>query len=330
MKRRVFVSALLSTAIWPLAGGAQPQPGKVYRLGILAATGTLSSPFHQAFLGQLESLGYVEGRNVVIEFRSVDGRADRFPELAEELLRTEPDLILAPLTAAAIAVQRLSRSVPIVFAFAADPVVAGLAASLARPGGNATGLSVVNTELAGKRVELLKEVIPTLTRAAVLRASPVNPPTPTGAAIMRETEAGARILGIALDLIEITDATEIEQAFATIASRGHQALIVLPTTISLRHFARIAGLALNARLAAVGDGRHFVEAGGLLTYGSSYPDQMRRAAIYVDKILRGAKPADLPVEQPTRFDLAINLKTAAALGLTIPPALFARANEVIE
>lgn len=234
------------------------------------------------------------------------------------------------MTAAAIAVQRLSRTVPIVFAFAADPVVAGLAASLARPGGNATGLSVVNTELAGKRVELLKAVIPTLTRAAVLRASPDNPPPPTAAAILRETEAGARILGIALDLIEILDEAKIEQAFATIASRGHQALIVLPTAISARHAARIAGLALMARLAAVGDGRQFAEAGGLLAYGSDYADQMRRAAIYVDKILKGASPADLPVEQPTRFELVINLKTAVALGLTIPPALLARADEVIE
>ena len=239
-------------------------------------------------------------------------------------------MIVAPSTAAALAVRRVSSTIPIVFAFAADPVAAGLAASLARPGGNATGLSILNTELSSKRLELVKEILPTLTRVAVLWAFPEDRPGPTFLAGMRETESGARRLGLTLDHIKIREASELERAFSTIASRHHQALIVLPTPVSNSNFGRIADLAVKTRLAGVAEGRQFADAGGLMAYGANYADQLRRAATYVDKILKGAKPGDLPVEQPTKFELVINLKTAKALGLTIPPSLLLRADQVIE
>jgi putative ABC transport system substrate-binding protein len=327
----VAIGITLLLLVAPAAAKAE-QPSKVYRLGFLTGAGQGVSVVNQAFREQLRTLGYVEGRNLVFEYRSAEGHPERFPSLAEELVRTEPDVIVAPSTPAATAVQRLSRTIPIVFALAADPVGSGLAASLARPAGNATGLSIMNTELAGKRVELLKDVLPTLTQVAVLWAAPEGSPgTETLQAIFRETETSARALGVTLDVVKISEASELENAFATIGKRRHQALVVLPgTSVYGANISLIAELSLQRRLAAVGDNREFAAAGGLIAYGANWADQLRRAATYVDKIFKGMKPADLPIEQPTRFELVINLNTAKTLGLTVPPAILARADEVIE
>ena len=326
----VAVGMTLLLLVAPAAAEAE-QPSKVYRLGFLTGAGQGVSVVNQAFRDQLRTLGYIEGRNLVFEYRSAEGHPERFPSLAEELVRTEPDVIVAPSTPAATAVQRLSRTIPIVFALAADPVGSGLAASLARPAGNATGLSIMNTELAGKRVELLKDVLPTLTQVAVLWAYPEgSPATETLQAIFRETETSARRLGVTLDVVKISEASELENAFATIGERGHQALVLLPTNVYGANISLIAELSLQRRLAAVGDTRQFAEVGGLISYGANWADQLRRAATYVDKIFKGMKPADLPIEQPTTFELVVNLKTAKELGLTIPPSILARADEVIE
>jgi putative ABC transport system substrate-binding protein len=333
MERRRFLLTSLAAAAplaAPLAAEAQ-SAGQVPRVGVLELAGSFSSQGYQGFREQLRTLGYVEGRTLVFEFRSAEGRPENFPSLAEEIIRANPDVIVAPSTAAALAVRRVSPTIPIVFAVAADPVAAGLAASLARPGGNATGLSILNTELSSKRLDFVKEILPTLTRVAVLWALAEDPaaggPLLAG---MRETESGARRLGLTLDLIKIKEASELERAFSTIASRHHQALIVLPTPVSGANFGRIADLAAKTRLASIADSRRFADAGGLMAYGTNYADQLRRAATYVDKILKGANPGDLPVQQPTTFELVINLKTAKALGLTIPPSLLARADQVIE
>jgi len=327
--RRIGLAVILALSLLaPLAANSQQTP-KVHRVGVLENGGSFSSQMYQGFREQLRMLGYVEGRTLVFEFRSAGGRPEEIPSLAEEIIRANPDVIVAPSTAAARAVRRVSATIPIVFALAADPVAAGLAASLARPGGNATGLSIVNTELSGKRLEFVKEILPTLTRVAALWVIRGNP-DPTFLAGMRETESGARTLGLTLDLIKIREASELERAFSTIASRHHQALIVLPTSVSSANIRRIADLAVKTRLVGVADNRQFADAGGLMSYGANYADQLRRAATYVDKILKGAKPADLPVEQPTKFELVVNLKTAKALGLTIPQALLLRADQVIE
>jgi len=327
----VAIGITLLLLVAPAAAKAE-QPSKIYRLGFLTGAGQGVSVVNQAFREQLRTLGYVEGRNLVFEYRSAEGHPERFPSLAEELVRTEPDVIVAPSRPAATAVQRLSRTIPIVFALAADPVGSGLAASLARPAGNATGLSIMNTELAGKRVELLKDVLPTLTQVAVLWAAPEGSPgTETLQTIFRETETSARALGVTLDVVKISEASELENAFATIGKRRHQALVVLPgTSVYGANISLIAELSLQRRLAAVGDNRGFADAGGLIAYGANWADQLRRAATYVDKIFKGMKPADLPIEQPTRLELVVNLKTAQALGLTVPASILARADEVIE
>jgi ABC-type uncharacterized transport system substrate-binding protein len=330
MHRRTLILGAGGAALaWPMATRAQRR-SNIYRVGVLGISNSFSMPDYEGFREQLRALGYVEGQNIVFEVRMAEGHPERLPALAEELLRAAPDVIVAPSAPAATAVQRLTQTIPIVF-FSSDPVVSGLAASLARPGGNATGFSLLNVELAGKRVELLKDVLPGLTRVAVLWAAPeASPAIGTLRAILRDTEAGARVLGIALDLVEISEAREFESAFARIVDQGQRALIVLPTPVINPNVRRVTELAIKARLAAIGDNKQFAAAGGLLSYGANYGDLLRRAAIFVDKILKGAKPADLPVEQPTKFELAINLKTAKALGLTLPQSIFARADEVIE
>jgi putative ABC transport system substrate-binding protein len=330
MQRREAFAILAGVAVaWPLAIHAQ-QTSKVYRVGVLAGGVSFDTPIYHGFREQLRALGYVEGQNLVFDIRMSGGHSDRFPNLAEELVRVAPDVIVAPSTPAAVAAQRLTRTIPIVF-MSADPIVAGLAASLARPGGNATGLSMMNAEVAGKRVELLREVLPTLTRVAVLwAAGEADPGIPMLQVIMNETEAGARELGIPLDLIKISGESELEDALETIAKSGHQGLIVLPTPVISVNNRRVAELSVKMRLAAIGDNRNFTYAGGLLAYGTNYGANLRSIANYVGKILKGEKPADLPVEQPTKFELVINLNTAKALGLTVPQSILARAGEVIE
>jgi putative tryptophan/tyrosine transport system substrate-binding protein len=330
MRRRDLLALVAGvTTLRPRAGAAQ-QTSKVYRVGVLVGGVSFDTPIYHGFREQLRALGYVEGQNLVFDVRTTGGHSDRFPKLAEELIRAGPDVIVAPSTPAAVAAHRLTTTIPIVF-MSADPIVAGLATSLARPGGNATGLSMMNAEVAGKRVELLREALPALTRVAVLwAAGEADPGIPMLQVIMNETEVGARVLGIPLDLVKISGESELEGALETIAKRGHQALIVLPTPVISVNNRRVAELSVKMRLAAIGDNRNFADAGGLLTYGTNYGANLRSIANYVGKILKGERPADLPVEQATKFELVINLNTAKALGLTVPQSLLARADEVIE
>jgi len=321
----VFLAlALLAT---PLAGRAQQTAKKVKigYLGTASPSPSATSPLG-AFRLALQQLGYVEGQSMAIEAKFAEGRLERLPELAAELVRLAPDVVFAPPTPAAIAVRRATTTIPIVFVTAEDPVAAGLAASLARPGGNATGLSYLGAELNPKRVELLREVIPHATRFAVLG----NPHHPLFSPMLANTDAAGRELGLQIQVAESSTPSELEPAFQGLVARGVEGLVVLPDFMLFLERRRVAQLAGQHRLPAIFELREFTESGGLMSYGAYFPELFRRAASYVDRILKGAKPADLPIEQPTKFELVINLKTAKALGLTIPPSVLARADEVIE
>ena len=324
MKRREFITLLGGAAGWPLAAEAQ-QPGRLPTIGFLGST-TLSamSPWVAAHLQRLRELGWVEGRTVAIEYRWADGRGERFAELATELVRIKVDVIVTA-GGAVLAAKEATSIIPIVFAVASDPVGGGLVASLARPGGNATGLSLQLPDLAGKRVELLREVVPTLGRLAVM----ANVGYPAAVLEMGEVQAAGRAFGLDVAVLEVRRAADIAPAFETLKGRA-QALYVAADPLVTANRIRINTLALGARLPTMHGFRELAEAAGLMSYGANFLDLYRRAGEYVDKILRGAKPADLPVEQPTKFDLIINLTTAKALGLEISPALLARADEVIE
>jgi putative ABC transport system substrate-binding protein len=297
---------------------AQPA-GKVYRIGFLAG-------YVEAFRQGLRELGYVEGRNVVIEYRYGHGNNDRLPALAAELLRLAVDVIVTEGTNATGAAKHATRSVPIVMALVSDPVGTGLVESLARPGANITGVTSLALALAGKQMELLKEVVPNLTRLAVLW----NPAHRPSAVAMERIIVDARSLRLELQQIETHGAGDLERALTEASHRRPGALLPLSTPENDSQQARIAEFSLRDRLPAIYTKTAFAEAGGLMTYGARYTDLFRRAAGYVDKILKGAKPADLPIEQPTKFELVVNLKTAKALGLTIPPSLLLRADEVIQ
>jgi putative ABC transport system substrate-binding protein len=273
--------------------------------------------------------GYVEGQNIVIEVRSADGKVERFQELAIELVRLGLDLIVATNSLAARAVQQATSTIPIVVAVMGDPVGDGLVGSLARPGGNITGLTFLGPQLLPKRLALLKEALPTLSRVAALW-HPGAYGERTMNEMMRETEVAARILGVQLLLVAVQGPDDLDGAFSMIAGERADALVVFPSPMLFTDRRRIIDLATRYRLPSMAMGKEFVELGGLIAYGTSIADLHRRAATYVDKILKGAKPADLPVEQPTKFELAINLRTAKVLGLTIPDAVLARADEVIE
>jgi ABC-type uncharacterized transport system substrate-binding protein len=278
-----------------------------------------------AFVQRLRELGWIEGRTIAIEVRWAEARQERFAEIAAEFVRLKVDVIVTAGTAAVVRAKQATSVIPIVFAVAGDPVGTGLVASLARPGGNVTGLSVQQTDLAGKRLELLREVVPGLRRLVIM----ANIGTPSAVLDMREVQAAARMLGFEVATLEIRRAEDIAPAFE--ALKGHaDALYVCGDSLVFTHRIRINTLALAARLSTIHDHGEYVEAGGLMSYGPTFPDLYGRAGDYVDKILRGAKPADLPVEQPTKFNLVINLITAKALGLTVPPTLLARADEVIE
>jgi putative ABC transport system substrate-binding protein len=310
----------------PLAAGAQ-QPKKVPRIGVLwPYSPTVASPFAEAFRQGLHGLGYVEGQNIALEQRWAEGRFDRLPSLAAELVRLNVDVIVTASTPAVQAAQQATRMIPIVMTVVSDPVESDFVASLARPGGNVTGLSLMHPELSGKRLQLLKEVVPKVSRVAVL-SDPSNPITPP---LLRETEAAARALGVQLQLVEARGPTEFDSGFSAMTRGRAGALVVLPNSIFQNERRRIAALAAKSRVPAIYAWREAVDAGGLMAYGANLPDIFRRAATYVDKILKGAKPADLPVEQPTRFELVINLKTAKALGLTIPQSVLIRADQVIQ
>ena len=323
MRRREFITLIGGAAAWPLAARAQ-QAGKLPTIGFLGADASAWSSYTAAFVERLRELGWIEGRTVAIEFRWAEGRNERYSAIAAEFVRRKVDVIVA-IGTAVVAAKEATSVIPIVFPVAADPVGSGLVASLARPGGNVTGLSVQFTDLAGKRVELLREVVPGLRRLAIM----VNVDDPGAVLDMREVQATASTLGLDVVTLEIRRAEDIAPAFETLKDRV-DALYVCGDALVNTNRIRINTLAVGARLPTMHGFREYVQAGGLMSYGPNFPDLFRRAAEYVDKILRGAKPGDIPVEQPTKFDLVINLITAKALGLDVPPTLLARADEVIE
>jgi putative ABC transport system substrate-binding protein len=325
--RRDFITLLGgAAAAWPLAARAQ-QAGKLPTIGFSGGgTPLTESQRVAAFVQRLRELGWTEGRNVAIEYRWPEGRNDRVAEIAVELVRIKVDVIVTTGTPAALAAKQATSIIPVIITTVADPVGSGLVASLARPGGNITGLSLQQADLAGKRLELLREVVPALRRLAIF----ANVGNPNAVPEMGEVRAAARTLGLEVAMFEIRRAEDIVPAFEALIKDRSEALYVVGDPLLTTNRIRINTLALGARLPTSYANREFVEVGGLMSYGPNFPDLFRRDAEYVDKILRGAKPADLPVEQPTKFDLVINLVAAKALGLTVPPTLLARADEVIE
>jgi putative ABC transport system substrate-binding protein len=326
MRRREFI-ALLSSGVagWPLAARAQ-LASRVPTIGLLGgATASAESQRVAAFVQRLRELGWTEGRTVAIEYRWAEGHSARLAEIAAEFVRLKVDVILATGTAPALAAKQATSVIPVVFAFAGDPLGTGLVANLARPGGNVTGLSNQGTDTAAKRIELLREIVPDLRRLGVL----ANVGYPAAALEMDEVQAAARTLGLDVAPFEVRQSKDIAPAFEALRSQV-QALFLVGDPLMTSNRIRINTLALAARLPTIYVQREYVDAGGLISYGANFPDLFRRAAEIVDKILRGAKPADIPVEQPTKFELVINVTTAKALGLEVSPMLLARADEVIE
>jgi putative ABC transport system substrate-binding protein len=324
MKRRDFITLVGgAAAAWPLAARAQ-HAGKTWRIAFIAHVPTII--YEEPLFDDLRELGYVEGQNIIIERRYAEGRPERFQEFAAEMVRLKADLIITTTTPAALAARNATTTIPIVIPTAIDPVGTGLIASLAHPGGNITGGAVLTGELAAKRLQLLKEVVPNLSRTGVLW----NSANPANALALRETDGAARAIGVTLQSHEVKGPKDFEVAFARMAEERLDALFVLDDALTIQYGKQIADFAMQKRLPSVFSAKDGVEAGGLMTYGPRYSEMMRSAASLVDKILRGAEPASLPMEQPTAFDLVINLKTANAIGLTVPPPLLARADEVIE
>ena len=320
----LLVTLILGVLVAPFAPSAQP-PTKMHRVGLLHS-GSPPPQMLEGFRQGLRDLGYVEGQNLVLELRAAEGSAERLRDGATELVQLPVDVLVGVGTAAIRVAQHATHTIPIVMAGTADPVGQGLVASLAHPGGNITGFSLLMTELPGKGLELLKETVPQSVRVAVLG----NPVDPTYEARMSTLRRAAQALGLHLHVLEVRRADELDPAFAVMTREGADALMVLGDVALLDPLhGRIAALATQSRLPAMYGGRAYVEAGGLMAYGPSLQDLWRRAAIYIDKRLKGTKPADLPVEQPTKFEFVINLKTAQALGLTIPPTVLFQADEVI-
>ena len=318
---------VLSLVLWPHVVEAQAE--KIARIGYLAGDLAGLPQLPEAFRQGLRDLGYVEGRNVVIETRNAEGKRDRLPALAVELVALKVDVILAVSTLEALAAKQATKTLPIVFATSGDPVTAGLVASIARPGGNATGLSILAPELVGKCLELLKQAVPGVSRVAVVFA-PGAYPERAERDMLKEAEVAARALGVRPQFVEARGPADFDKAFSAMTRERAGALTVLPSAMLYFERRRLVDLAAKNRLPAVYPWREGVDARGLMSYGANIPDLFRRAATYVDKILKGAKPADLPVERPTKFELVINLKTAKALGLTISDSLLRRADEVIQ
>jgi putative ABC transport system substrate-binding protein len=326
MRRREFISFLGSAAVWPLQARAQ-QPGKMPRVGFLGnSTAALEANLVGPFREGLRALGYEEGRNIAIEYRWAEGKYDRFPALISELSASNVDVIVTAGTPASLAVKKATTSVPLVMVAVGDPVGTGLVATLARPGGNATGLSSIAPELEGKRLELLREIVPKLSHVAVFW----NPTNAFHTSAMRQARAATQTLQIKLQELGVQKTEELDGAFKAILRERPDALFILADRVFLHNRVRMMEFAANNRLPSVNAYRELVEAGGLMSFGPSYPDMHRRAATYVDKILNGAKPADLPVEQPVKFVLVVNLKAAKALGVELPPTVLIRADEVIE
>jgi putative tryptophan/tyrosine transport system substrate-binding protein len=325
MNRRDFITLLGGAVAWPLAARAQ-QAGKVPTMGLLGANNAAAqSPWTAAFLQRLRELGWIEGRNLAVEYRWAEGRDQRAAELAAELVRRKVDIIVVNGTPQILAAKEATSTIPVVFVGAGDPLGTDLVASLARPGGNLTGLSLQQTDTSTKRLELLREVVPGLRRLAIL----AHVGSPNAVLEMDEIQRTAGALSVEVVALKIRQAAEIAPVVETIKGRV-DALYVASAPLLTTNRVRINTLALAARLPTMHSFREWVEAAGLMSYGPNFPDLFRRAADLVDKILRGAKPADIPVEQPTKFDLVINMTTAKALGLDVPPTLLARADEVIE
>jgi putative tryptophan/tyrosine transport system substrate-binding protein len=322
------VAILVTTLILTFAFSVAPQqPTKVPRIGFLGATYRSTNAARiEAFRQGLRELGYVEGKNIVIEYRWAEGKTERLPDLAAELVRLKVDIIVTAGPAVTRPAKEASSTIPIVMSFDNDPVGSGFVASLARPGGNITGLSALFPELSGKRLELLKEVVPLLSRMAVFGTST----QPGTAQALRETELAAEAFGVQLQHLEVRDPKDIETAFQAARKGRADAVLVLSSPVIFSQRTQIADLALKNRLPVIFPQSEYLEDGGLMSYAPNYADLFRRAATYVDKILKGAKPADLPVEQPKKFEFIINLKTAKQIGLTIPPNVLARADKVIK
>jgi putative ABC transport system substrate-binding protein len=321
----VIVLLTLSLLGVPLAAETLPS-AKVARIGYLGSTTTREQEAYlETFLEGMRALGYVEGQNLVMEYRGAAGQYERFPDLAAELVRLQVDVLLVVATPAALAAKAATTTIPIVLAGVGDPVGSGLVASLARPGGNVTGVVSLAPELVEKQLAFLKDVLPTVSRVAVLW----NPANPVHPLMVREADVAAQALGVQLHLVEAGGPDAFDRAFAAMTSAHAGALLVLADSMFFQHRRRLAELAATSRLPAMYNIPLMVEAGGLMAYGPNTPDIRRRAATYVDRILKGAKPGDLPVEQPMKFELVINLKTAQALGITIPPTLLFQADEVI-
>jgi putative ABC transport system substrate-binding protein len=326
MRRREFIALIGGAAapgVWPLAAGAQ-QPNRIARVGVLVPV-SAASPIEDAFRQGMRDLGYVDGQNVVLEYKAAEGRTDLLPRLAAELVAAKVDVIFATGSEAASAARMQTKTIPIVVT-SSNPVGLGFVASLARPGGNITGLSILGPEVSAKRLELLKELIPGIVHVAACW----NPNDPAARFSVSETEAAAQVLMVKLQILETRDLDAFDDAFQAAARANAQAVILLPAPLMTRNAERIASLAIQYRLPSLFYAGEAAKAGGLISYGASLIDLTRRAAYFVDRILKGANPADLPVEQPTKFELVINLKTAKTLGLEIPAKLLALADEVIE
>ena len=328
MNRRAFLGAFALFTAAPASLAWAQRPSRVYRIGYLGSgpAGAPTDPLVGVFLGRLKELGYAEGANLVFEYRTAEGRSERYRTLATELVNLKVDVIIAPGTAAALAAKEATSTIPIVTILVGDPVGSGLIASLARPGGNVTGTSSSGAEVTTKQLELIREIVPGLSRIAVLS----NRTSVLHVTLLKELEVAARTLHVRLHPVGVRTPEDLERALTAIVKERPGALIPLDDPLIFQQRRRIADFALRHRLPTTSFQRFFTEAGTLLSYGPSFPDLYRRAATYVDRILKGAKPADLAVEQPTKFELVINLKTAKALGLKIPPSLLHRADQVIE
>jgi putative ABC transport system substrate-binding protein len=326
MDRRAFIAGAMALSAAPFAAGAQ-LAGKVYRIGWLSYFGCPIRPeFMGPFRQGLRELGYVEGQNIIIECRGAPGAPDRLPGVAAELVRLKVDVLVAAGTASALAAKQATKTIPIVMVYVGDPVGSGLVTSLARPGGNVTGLSVLTPDMVPKALEILKEAAPSVSRVAVW----MDPTNPGQTLPDKQMDAAAKILGVRLERVDVRTAANLDAAFAAALRQREEALFVHPLPIALLDVQRIAQFAIKNRLPTIALYAQNVREGMLMSYGSNFAEQYRRAGTYIDKILKGAKPADLPVEQPTKFELVINLKTAKALGLTIPQSLLLRADEVIQ
>ena len=328
MRKKIF-SLALSTMLFALCFSAEAQePRKIPRIGFLSASSrSTSGPLYAAFLEGLQQIGFVEGKNIIIDSRWADGKAERLPELAAELIRLKVDIIVVGPVQPALAAKKATTTIPIVITTVADPVEFGLVSSLARPGGNITGLtSAPGIELNGKRLEVLKEVFPNVSRVAVLW----NPDNPGSVVNKKANETPARSLGIKLQSVEMRQPSDLETAFTSMKKAGAEVLVTINSPLVSSQVQRIVNLAAKNRLPGIHAESRWTEAGGLMSYGPNYFDLCRRAATYVDKILKGAKPGDLPIEQPRKFEFIINLKTAKQIGLTIPQSVLFRADRVIK